>query len=54
MWLFPWLTLATIAGMAAVLMFMGINPARRIELWTSLLVAALFLAGFAVMKKARG
>ena len=54
MWLFPWLTLATIAVMAAVLVFMGINPARRIELWTSLLVAALFLAGFAVMKKARG
>ena len=54
MWLFPWLTLATIAVMAAVLVFMGINPARRIELWTSLLVAGLFLAGFAVMKKARG
>lgn len=54
MWLFPWLTLATIAVMAAVLVFMGINPARRIELWTSLLVAALFLLGFAAMKKTRG
>ncbi|MGB7655959.1 MAG: amino acid permease [Novosphingobium sp.] len=54
MWLFPWLTLATIAVMAAVLVFMGINPARRIELWTSLLVAGLFLLGYAAMKKARG
>ena len=54
MWLFPWLTLATIAAMAAVLVFMGISPARRIELWTSVLVAVLFLLSFAVMKKARG
>ena len=54
MWLFPWLTLATIAVMAAVLVFMGINEARRIELWTSLLVAGLFLLGYAAMKKARG
>lgn len=54
MWLFPWLTLATIAAMAAVLVFMAINPARQIELFTSLLVAGLFLLGFAGMKKARG
>jgi len=54
MWLFPWLTLATIAVMGAVLVFMGINEARQIELWTSLLVAGLFLLGFAAMKKARG
>ena len=54
MWLFPWLTLATIAVMGGVLVVMGLNEARRIELWTSLLVAALFLLGFAGMKKARG
>ena len=53
MWLFPWLTWATIAVMAAVLVFMGLNAARRIELWTSLLVAGAFLLGFAAMKKAR-
>lgn len=52
MWLFPWLTLATIAVMGAVLVFMGINPARRIELWTSLLVAGLFLIVFAVKRRA--
>lgn len=51
MWLFPWLTLATIAVMVAVLVFMGINPARRIELWTSLLVAGLFLAAFPLIRR---
>lgn len=54
MWLFPWLTLATIGVMAGVLVFMAISPARQIELFTSLLVAGLFLLGFAGMKKARG
>lgn len=53
MWLFPWLTLATIGVMAAVLVFMAINPARQIELFTSLLVAGGFLVAFAAMKKAR-
>ena len=53
MWLFPWLTLATIAVMGAVLLFMALNPARQIELWTSLLVAGLFLLGFGFVKKAR-
>jgi len=51
MWLFPWLTLATIAVMGAVLVFMGINPARQIELWTSLLVAGLFLIVFALKRR---
>ncbi len=53
MWLFPWLTLATIAVMSAVLLFMALNPARQIELWTSLLVAGLFLLGFAAMRKSK-
>jgi len=54
MWLFPWLTLATIGVMAGVLIFMAISPARQLELFTSLLVAGLFLAGYWGMKKARG
>lgn len=54
MWLFPWLTLATIFVMAGVLVFMALSPARQTELWTSVLVAALFLLGFWAMKKARG
>ena len=54
MWLFPWLTWATIGVMGAVLLFMAWEPARRIELWTSLLVAGLFLLVFGAMKKARG
>jgi GABA permease len=51
MWLFPWLTLGTIAAMAAVLVFMAISPARQIELWTSLLVAGLFLIAFALKRR---
>lgn len=54
MWLFPWLTWLTIAVMGSVLVFMAVNPGRQIELWTSLLVAGLYLLGFAGMKKARG
>lgn len=54
MWLFPWLTWATIAVMAAVLVFMMMNPGRAVEFWTSMLVAALFMLGFWAMKKARG
>jgi len=53
MWLFPWLTWATIAAMSGVLVFMANEPARQIELWASLLVAGLFLAGFWGMKMAR-
>jgi GABA permease len=53
MWLFPWLTLATIGVMTGVLAFMAYEPGRRIELFTSLLVAGGFLVAFAAMKKAR-
>ncbi|WP_309623275.1 amino acid permease [Novosphingobium sp.] len=54
MWLFPWLTLATIGVMAAVLLFMAASPMLASQFWLSLLVAGGLLAAFAVMKKARG
>jgi GABA permease len=46
MWLHPWATLLCLAGMAAVLAVMGIEPARRIELLSSLAVAAGFFAAW--------
>lgn len=46
MWLHPWGTLATIAAMAAVLVVMAIEPARRIELLSSLAVTALFFVAW--------
>ena len=53
MWLFPWLTWATIGAMGAVLLFMAATPALASQFWLSLLVAGLFLAGYAAMKQAR-
>lgn len=44
MWLHPWGTLLTIAGIIGVLALMALEPARRWELWTSLIVTAVFLA----------
>ncbi|MEU0842619.1 amino acid permease [Streptomyces sp. NPDC005962] len=44
MWLFPYLTLATIAFIAAVLILMAILPGHRLELWLSLGLAAILVA----------
>jgi GABA permease len=46
MWLHPWGTLLTVAGMLAVLGLMAWDPARRIELWTSVILTAVFLAAW--------
>jgi GABA permease len=46
MWLHPWGTLLTIAGMLGVLAVMVIEPARQIELVSSLAVAGAFLAAW--------
>jgi GABA permease len=42
MWFHPWGTLGTIAAMGAVLVMMAIEPARRIELASSVAVAGAF------------
>ncbi|GGM36606.1 amino acid permease [Dactylosporangium sucinum] len=44
MWLFPYLTLATIAFIAAVLIVMAVLPEHRLELWLSLSLAAILVA----------
>lgn len=45
MWLYPYGTWAAIAGMAAVLILMGLSK-NSIELWASVIVAAAFLASY--------
>lgn len=43
MWAFPYLTLATIAFIAAVLVLMAVLPGHRLELWLSLALAAVLV-----------
>jgi GABA permease len=50
MWLFPYLTILTIAGMVAVLVLMGIDDAARSQLFLSLLAFAVVLVLFAITK----
>ncbi|ANS31164.1 GABA permease [Rhodococcus opacus] len=44
MWAFPFLTVATIAFIAGVLLLMAILPGHRLELWLSLGLAAVVVA----------
>jgi L-asparagine transporter-like permease len=46
MWLFPYATWATIAGMIAILVLMGLAKGTAIELGASVLVTALFALGY--------
>jgi L-asparagine transporter-like permease len=46
MWLFPYATWATIAGMAAILVLMGLAERTALELGASVLVTLTFLIGY--------
>ncbi len=50
MWLFPYLTILTIAAMVAVLVMMGVDESARSQLFLSLLAFAVVLVLFAVTK----
>jgi GABA permease len=50
MWLFPWLTIATIAGMVAVLVMMGLDASAQSQLYLSLLAFAVVLVLYAITK----
>ncbi|MFF3490414.1 amino acid permease [Streptomyces sp. NPDC002795] len=52
MWCFPYLTLATIAFIAGVLVLMAVLPGHRLELWLSLGLAAV-LATVGVVRQRR-
>ncbi len=51
MWLYPYGTWAAIAGMAAVLILMGLSAKHAIELWTSVIVTAAFMVGYWILKR---
>jgi L-asparagine transporter-like permease len=55
MWLFPWLSYATVLGIIGVLIAMALTPAHASELYSSLLVVVIALAAYAVVhrRKAR-
>jgi GABA permease len=46
MWFHPYGTYAAIAGMLGVLALMATSKTQAIEFWASILVTALFLAGY--------
>ncbi|MFD9292517.1 amino acid permease [Streptomyces sp. NPDC060030] len=52
MWGFPYLTLATVAFIAGVLVLMAVLPGHRLELWLSLGLAAV-LVGVGVLRQRR-
>lgn len=54
MWFHPYGTWIAIGGMVAVLVLMGFSKDHAIELWTSIIVAAAFLAGYLVRNRVGG
>ena len=54
MWFHPYGTWATMAGMVAVLVLMGMSKDHAIELWTSVVVTIAFLAGYLVKTRMQG
>ncbi|MEU2679436.1 amino acid permease [Streptomyces sp. NPDC007107] len=54
MWGFPYLTLATVAFIAGVLVLMAVLPGHRLELWLSLGLAAVLVAVGAARQRRAG
>ena len=52
-WLFPWISYLTIAGMSAVILAMAVIPARRAELISSLICVAVVLAAFILLRRGK-
>ncbi|WP_244223378.1 amino acid permease [Amycolatopsis circi] len=51
MWLFPWLSYATIALMASVILAMAFLPTTRSQFWLSAVTLALILIAYQVRKR---
>lgn len=51
MWLFPWLSYATIALMGAVIVAMAILPSSRTQFWLSLLTLGVILVGYELRRR---
>ncbi|WP_051166349.1 amino acid permease [Amycolatopsis orientalis] len=54
MWLFPWLSYATIALMAAVILAMAFLPTTRSQFWLSAVTLALILIAYQFRKRRPG
>ncbi len=50
-WLFPWLSYATIAGMVAVLVAMALTPRLASQLWFSLLALAVATGAYVLRRR---
>ncbi len=53
-WLFPWLSYATIAAMIAVLVAMAVTPGLASQLYFSLLALVVAIAAYALRHRSRG
>jgi L-asparagine transporter-like permease len=53
MWLFPWLSYATIAAIALVLGAMALKPGLTSQFVSSMVITLLFLAAFALLRKGK-
>ncbi|MFI5564477.1 amino acid permease [Amycolatopsis japonica] len=51
MWLFPWLSYATIALMGGVILAMALLPSTRSQFWLSAVTLALILIGFEIRRR---
>lgn len=50
MWLFPWLSYLTIAGMAGVVLVMAVSPDTRSQVFMGFVVLGVLLLAYAVMR----
>jgi L-asparagine transporter-like permease len=53
MWFYPYGTWAAIAGMVGVLILMGLSASHAMELWASVIVAAVFWVSYVVKSRLR-
>ncbi|MFE5508801.1 amino acid permease [Amycolatopsis japonica] len=51
MWLFPWLSYATIALMGGVILAMALLPSTRSQFWLSAVTLVLILVGFEIRRR---
>lgn len=53
MWLFPWVSWATVAGIVGVLLAMLFTPSLSSQFWASMLCVLVVLAAYAVIRRRR-
>jgi AAT family amino acid transporter/GABA permease len=53
MWLFPWLSYATVAGFTAVVVAMAVTPGQQQDLYFSLITLVVVFVAYAVLRRRR-